>query len=604
MTHLQVATTVPLYDTFTCSSCLDQGLDTKYATDLLNSTAQYRAEDDCIALATSTTSSWDSSQRSSYSSILSATCINSPAEHNRQIKHYKSLPPPNGDKYTLYPTKETAYKRIEWMEEQMKLSRHSNEAIVQRMSQSIQMFLDTRRNTDDLEQPSSKDSGTDDKKLMESSKYSSQHHVVGLVLEKLAELKAVVDKHTTSLTLDHMQVAAEKTGSQVIFSTQMIDKWIDRVTEHKNSPKQDLKNVEAASAKEKRLIEGLKRLSRQKKAAHHEAAQTAKARISSLQTAFENQKKQLRQHLQAKLNDNKQEQKDMEQVVDDMRHEMELMIEELNQSKQKREHLEQRSKRIQDDLKALQSPNTKNPDILALQSLLRESEAQIDHLKTENEGKTGILKQTQQDFAQEILQTHAAHAHEIKALKSEKEDLYARLAKAEKSAATHSSELEEALRRTVAERDGELAKTRFELEKSKRHSVQLQKLNEKQMQLELDARFNELKSSLKSQYRKDVDTCQLRLTREIRNMSGQIVELETELQDLERQHLRDIKSIQHYEPKLATLEKELMVRIDKEALLKSALMDSNQKVSVLEKEALFLYSKNLELAQHLSGLDS
>ncbi|KAI8647457.1 hypothetical protein BD408DRAFT_479244 [Parasitella parasitica] len=447
------------------------------------------------------------------------------------------------------------------------------------MSQAIQTFLGAKRSNLDLELPSSKHSSANEKKLIEKDEGSFQHNAGRLVLEKLTELKEIVDRDGGSLTLNKLQG-------------------------HKQSPKQDLKNEVVASEREKRLIEGLKRLSRQKKAAHHEAVRKKRVHIVSLQAAFEKQKKQLRRHLQSKLNNNRQEQSEMEQVLDDMRRELEVMIKELNQSKQQREHSEQKSKRLQDGLKALQSPNTKNPDVLALQSLLQESEAQVDHLEATNQEKIDKLEQSKQDFAKESSRIHATHTHQINALVFEKEELRARLIQAAKSAAEHNSELEEALRRTVAERDAELAKTKLELEKSKRHYEQLQKLTKKQMQLELDTRLNELKSSLKLQHRKEVDTYQLGLSRELRNMSGQIVELETELQDLERQHLRDIKSIQQYKPKLATLEKELMNWKDKEAGLKSELMKSNQKVSILEEEALVLFSKNLELAQRLSGLDS
>lgn len=407
-------------------------------------------------------------------------------------------------------------------------------------------------------------------------------------------------------------------------STQTIEKWIDGVTEHKQSTKQDLKNVvipllvaaEGEKQRNTRLMEGLCRLSAQKKAAHHDAMKHTKMRIAAVQEAFEKQKKQLRQHAQEKLKDSKEEQMEMEQVVDDMRQEMEAMIEELNQSKQQRERFEQKTKRLQDDLKAMHSSSTEDPEFLALQSLLRESETQVDQLEADHQEQMDKLEQIQAEFTKEKARIHATHAHQVDALVLEKEELRARLIKAEQSVSmaqsrkvvqVDNSELEEALRRTVAERDGELAKTRFELEKHQRHSEQLQKNNQRQMQLELNTRLNELETDLKAQCKKDVDTCQVQITRELRIMAGQMVELETELQDLERQHAQDVKAIEKHEQSLARLEKECKSKAtlwqENESKLKSSLTIADQKITTLEKEALVLYSKNLELAQQLGELE-
>ncbi|KAK4520207.1 uncharacterized protein ATC70_008338 [Mucor velutinosus] len=636
MTHLELDTAVPLYSTLPHTISSDEEPHTKYTTTTtLNSIPTYPTEDDRNTLATSPTSSWDSSRRSSYSST-SSTSYSFSTSHSFRIKHCKSLPPPNGDTHALYPTKEAAYRRIEWLEEQIRLSRQSNEAIINNMSQSIQTFLEGRK-VNDLEPASFKDaatsssvlhtttapSDTDNKKSIEKDQGSSQHHAMRLVLDKLIELKHIVNKYAGSLVLD--QPPESDIQSQLCLSTQTIEKWIDGVTEHKQSTKQDLKNVVipllVAAEKERqrntRLMEGLCRLSAQKKAAHHDAMAHTKTRIAAVQKAFEKQKKQLRQHMQSKLNDSKEEQAEMEQVVDDMRQEMEAMIEELNQIKQQRERSEQKSKRLQNDLKAMQTSSIQDPDFLALQSLLRESETQVDQLEADHQEQMDKLEQIKSEFAKEKARIHATHAHQVNALVLEKEELRARLIKAEQSASiaqsrkvvqVDNSELEEALRRTVAERDGELAKTRFELEKSQRHREQLQKVNQRQMQLELNTRLNELETSLKSQYRKDVDTYQVQLTRELRNMSGQMVELETELQDLERQHAQDVNIIDKHEQSLARLEKEWKLKSTQwqvdENKLKTSLAIADQKITSLEKEALVLYSKNLELAQQLGELDA
>lgn len=218
MTHLELDTTVPFYNTYPHTTSSNEEPNTKYTTTTtLNSIPPYLTEDDRNTLATSPTSSWDSSRRSSYSSTSSNTYSFS-TSHSLRIKHCKSLPPSNGDKHVLYPTKEAAYKRIEWLEEQMRLSRQSNEAIVSNMSQSIQSFLDGRK-SNDLEPPSFKDtttgtssalyttaaaSDTDNQESIKQDQGSSQHHAIKLVRDKLTELKGIVTKYSGSLALDQV----------------------------------------------------------------------------------------------------------------------------------------------------------------------------------------------------------------------------------------------------------------------------------------------------------------------------------------------------------------------------------------------------------------
>jgi chromosome segregation ATPase len=376
-----------------------------------------------------------------------------------------------------------------------------------------------------------------------------------------------------------------------------------------------------------RLVQALQRLSRQKYTACQTEKQANKLQLIQMQSLHQAEKQTLKKQWQAKIDASVEEQQEMEQVLDDMRREMETMLDELDQVKQQRERYQQKSTRLELDLKSTMS-GVQDEDDPVLQNLLREAETRIDQLEADLEEQTiriSKLKQTSTKDLETIKSRMSAlHSQQVGALIAEKEELRSRLVKAERSAAEfalsvevenkkraakpHDSELEHALRRTVAEKDGELAKVQFELKKMQKQTEQLHTFAEKQMQRELKTRMEELESDLRSQYKKQFDANQVHLTRELRELSGQIVELEAELQGLERQHEQDMRLIDNSkksqwsaEEKLDKKKKEWDTR---ETELKMSIVKADQKIISLEKETLVLYGKNLEMAKHLGELDA
>jgi hypothetical protein len=362
----------------------------------------------------------------------------------------------------------------------------------------------------------------------------------------------------------------------------MIEKWVSGVTELKKeeqkSTKQDVQNVDRL--KNQRLVQAIQRLSRQHTLTKKQLRKTTRLEASHSITI-------------EKLRLQVEEKNEIEELLDEIRTEMEDMMEELNGIKLQRERYHEKCKRYEADLKKSINNSTKDNTInlAALQSLLRESET--------------MTSQLEQDY-QEQLDTHA---NEISTLVTEKNQLKNRLLAAERSVAELSllmevqkkqqqrpSEMEQVLRQTVAKRDGEIAKIKLELEKNQRHTEQKKLHQEKQMAVELKTRLSEMEQYLKSFYKKESDTFQLRISRDMRNLTGQIVELEAELQGLERQHEQDeMKSMENKQQLKASQLNESKSKKDIEELQK--------KIGVLEQEVLFLYSKNLELAQHLGELD-
>lgn len=377
----------------------------------------------------------------------------------------------------------------------------------------------------------------------------------------------------TLLVLKKKDTAPTDLKKQIFFSTQIIESWIHSATQHK-STKQDLQNVES---KHQRLVQAIQSLSQQHTSTKQQLIQLEKLYKLKIE-------KELK--LSKEKTEIEQDKNEIEQLLDEVRNEMENMMEELNNVKSERERYCEKSKRYEMDLKSIEMDEN-DDQVVALQGLLRESETQV--------------RQMEVDYHDQI----SIHA-------SENKDLKTKLVRAERSVAElslmmevkkrqqQSAEMEQALRRTVAERDGELAKVRFELEKSQRHTEQMKTQRDKQMQLELNTRLEDLEDELKSQYKKEGDTYQVRISRELRDISGLLVELETEVQDLEHQHEQDMKRSIDTEDKLKRLQSCFE---SNEKSSKQCIQELQEKVQVLEGEVLLLYGKNLELAQHLGELD-
>jgi hypothetical protein len=93
----------------------------------------YHNSEDDNSTVVSPTTTWRSSRRSSYSSLSSSNTATAEKSINCS------------DKNVLYPTKQAAYERIDYLEEQMRLHKESNEAIVKNMMHSIDSFLQQRQ---------------------------------------------------------------------------------------------------------------------------------------------------------------------------------------------------------------------------------------------------------------------------------------------------------------------------------------------------------------------------------------------------------------------------------------------------------------------------
>ncbi|KAI9352348.1 hypothetical protein BD770DRAFT_142284 [Pilaira anomala] len=508
----------------------------------------YHSADDLSYISSPTTST--SSRRSSFSSF--ASC-HTP---NRINTHRQSFPPPK------YNTLKAAHERIEYLEEQIRSRRKSNETVVQGMTVQIDAFLKGYNRSEPLS-------------------YCSTDSSLGPVMDALKELKLLVTQNNKMTTQEEIGSSAkENNENKILFSTQIIDNWIQSATQHKS--KQAHQNVEAAAAvvaaaKYQKIVQDIQILSQQ----HTET----KKQLQKVTQSEEKYKSLLQEQIK-KSEAIEQDKVEIEQLLDEVRNEMEDMMEELNTAKSERERYFEKSERLEFDLKNIEK-NEGNADILALQGLLRESETQVDQLEDE-------------------------YQNQITTYVSKTESLKAQLKKAEQSVAELSlllevqkrqqisTEMEQALRRTLAERDGELAKVKFKLEKSYTQNEQMKAQQEKQMKMELNTRLEAVEQSLKNQYKKEIDTFQLHTTREIRELAGKMVELEVELEDYHRQHEQDVKQAMDTQQKLKALQTALK---DGERLSKASIHELEGKIKVLESEVLLLYGKNLELAQHLGELD-
>lgn len=284
----------------------------------------------------------------------------------------------------------------------------------------------------------------------------------------------------------------------------------------------------------------------------------------------------------------KQDTQEMESLLDDVRQEMEVMMEELEQVKSERERFEQKANRLEADLKEFDTEEDEDDfQNMALRGLLREAETRIEQLELDAQ-----VQRVQHAAETTLLQ------NKIVQVETESKERSLKIAAQKRQA--QSAEMEQALRRTVAEKDGALAKMHQALMKSERATELLKKQGDQRMQLELNTRLDEMKIQLEKEHQKISDTYQLQISREVRTLSGELVELETEIENLERQHEQDQKKSQGQEDRLKQVQVCLEVHQTKSQEAMDALQD---KIQVLESEVLLLYSKNLELAQHLGELD-
>lgn len=284
--------------------------------------------------------------------------------------------------------------------------------------------------------------------------------------------------------------------------------------------------------------------------------------------------------LKQTVTSHEQEKREMEQVVDEMQQEMETMMIEIDQLKQMND--------MDDD---------------GLKQLLKDSNESLRAMELAHLELKRTLDKVKSTFEQQV-----------EALQREKEELRGRLVKAELTASNHhqklqeNTELEKVLQRTVAQKDAEAAKITYELEKLQKQYKQLQETNDRKLELQVQARLDDLESNLKKKYQKERDLFELQHTRDTRQMAGHITELETELENAERQHHQDLQLLEHIKKQHEGLNKTIQQKASlwekKEHELKQIILNYDQKLISLEKEVLVLYTKNIELVESIGQLES
>jgi chromosome segregation ATPase len=555
---------------------------------------------------------WDESRRSSFSSLSSDTTKRrsySPGNRSStKVLHTKSLPAINQSmmaaaidsvkqEKSSYPTPKAAQERIEFLEKHVALLQEQldkknmpvkeYQTAIQNMSSHIDQFLSSRK---------------------------TPIITVSDTKTKLHQLKEMIDNkgHTDDL-LNFVQT------------------WMTGI----DSPNTVQGNV--SKEKNQRLVEALQKLSKQQTQLKKKLKLVPKLeqQVAHLNTTMENMSKKHAKetdNLNRDLKDSREEISEAEQLLDDLRREMEIMLEEMDQVKQEREQYANSTQRLKEELGNIAQFDTSThqgtgQELAAMEALLRESETQLDELEeVYNEQLTQIekLREESRQFidSQRTMQRDAArrsaiHESEVSALNLEKEELRKRLISSEKSvtdlqkkvkaAPQQDTELELVLRRTVAERDGQLAKLNVALEKKERQIEQIGASIDQRMKKELETRHSELVYELETRYKKESDIFKLQSTREIRTLSCQVGELESELELRERQEMD--QQTQFIKAKLdkVTAEDELKSQTDDwtktELELKQSIAKLEQKIETMENEALCLYSKSLNMAQKLGELE-
>jgi hypothetical protein len=190
MAHLEISTVTEIPDPFNnnaykynSSEYIQQGP--------LN--YHHNSEDDNSTIVSPTTT-WGSSRRSSYSSLSSSNTTTA------TLRHCKSL---NCNKSVLYPTKKAAYERIEYLEEQMRLHKQSNEAIIKNMLSSINGFLQERQSKAPI------DNNNDDQHT-DKKEYTSSN----TVLVKQALISEEGQGNSTQVALDKLNKLLQLVSQQ------------------------------------------------------------------------------------------------------------------------------------------------------------------------------------------------------------------------------------------------------------------------------------------------------------------------------------------------------------------------------------------------------
>ncbi|CAO3698577.1 unnamed protein product [Rhizopus stolonifer] len=356
-----------------------------------------------------------------------------------------------------------------------------------------------------------------------------------------------------------------------------------------------------------RLMDALNRLAKQHGQTKRQLRQVHQ-QMTRNKSDFETKRRLFKQE----LDQASQERSEAEQLVDDIRREMEGMLEELEWAKQQQSQTDERTQRLEQDLLDLTEP----PD----QIVLRERQIQIDQLQEQLEDREIKSREWRNTVDKKNAILERRHGLEVAALNSEKEELRQRLVRAEQRSIEMAQlleaekrkiksdvELENALRRSAAEKERELVKVRSEFEKSQLKVEQMKTYYDKQLERELGAHKDDIKERLDREYRQQSDTLQVKITRELREMACQMAELEVQVENAERQQLSNLNALETLRRGNSKSDEATQYKLNHwntiESELQSTIATLEGRVISLEKEVLVLYSKNLELARQLGELE-
>jgi chromosome segregation ATPase len=309
---------------------------------------------------------------------------------------------------------------------------------------------------------------------------------------------------------------------------------------------------------------------------------------------------------------------ELEQLLDTLRHEMEAMLEEVEQLKQDRDMYARKADTLERDMYTI-SRASSYESMGAMQSQLdvyqrqvqeleqthQENANCIDKLRLENRQLSDNMYAIKRDMARMT----SKHESEMAVLSFEKIGLHKKVnqllcqktpennnKEEVKVVQQENTDLEVALRRAVAERDGQLSKLSLLLERKEREIQHVSQNKEKRIDCEIQAREKEFQHQMTLRFQKENDALQLHLTRETRALSYQIADLELELAGAQRQ-------LDSHHGEMQRKDKEIKQSRDKVSELSESIICLEDRAVIMEQETLHLYSRNLQLTHHLGELD-
>ncbi|KAF7731887.1 hypothetical protein EC973_007718 [Apophysomyces ossiformis] len=344
------------------------------------------------------------------------------------------------------------------------------------------------------------------------------------------------------------------------------------------------------------------------------------------------------------------EEKDKIQLALDALHcEMKVVLDELEETKQQTGRYKAQASRLRASLKELQDRHDdseeQDDDMEALRLLQQESERQAMELERESKRQAVTIQKLRHDIklledktkdtqlsskAQDRLIEQLKHSEEAKSkqLIEMKEDLR----RAQRTIAEHELRLEVLKQHQKAREtlDLELQKSKAEvliqkervsslhkeaesarrLKKTlKQRDTEVTRMRETVKNYNYNAALREqLEEEISNRYRQEFDVFMVQITRENRELSGQIVELETEMRSLQRQLTENSRQREYSERKSKEATEKLQRHQEEWALAKDKFAAELAKLTNLlelrENEVLNLYSKNLKMAHQLGEADT